>query len=114
MLNRILKKLKFVKEMEIKISQLEAVNHTLMLQKSAAIVEKINILAELNKQEYKLQNLECALIDMIEKPHMVFAHPGSDNRYVLIDKKEMKANEEREIKFSLTFPENKVKVEVRE
>ena len=51
---------------------------------------------------------------MIEKPHMVFAHPGSDNRYVLIDKKEMKANEEREIKFSLTFPENKVKVEVRE
>lgn len=29
MLNRILKKLKFVKEMEIKISQLEAVNHTL-------------------------------------------------------------------------------------
>ncbi len=114
MLNRILKKLKFVKEMEIKISQLEAVNHTLMLQKSAAIVEKNNILAELNKQEYKLKNLECALIDMIEKPHMVFAHPGSDNRYVLIDKKEMKANEEREIKFSLTFPENKVKVEVRE
>ena len=114
MLNRILKKLKFVKEMEIKISQLEAVNHTLMLQKSAAIVEKNNILAELNKQEYKLKNLECALIDMIEKPHIVFAHPGSDNRYVLIDKKEMKANEEREIKFSLTFPENKVKVEVRE
>jgi hypothetical protein len=114
MLNRILKKLKFVKEMEIKISQLEAVNHTLMLQKSDAIVEKNNILAELNKQEYKLKNLECALIDMIEKPHMVFAHPGSDNRYVLIDKKEMKANEEREIKFSLTFPENKVKVEVRE
>ena len=114
MLNRILKKLKFVKEMEIKISQLEAVNHTLMLQKSAAIVEKNNILAELNKQEYKLKNLECALIDMIEKPHMVFAHPGSDNRYVLIDKKEMKSNEEREIKFSLTFPENKVKVEVRE
>lgn len=114
MLNRILKKLKFVKEMEIKISQLEAVNHTLMLQKSAAIVEKNNILAELNKQEYKLKNLECALIDMIEKPHMVFAHLGSDNRYVLIDEKEMKANEEREIKFSLTFPENKVKVEVRE
>lgn len=114
MLNRILKKLKFVKEMEIKISQLEAVNHTLMLQKSAAIVEKNNILAELNKQEYKLKNLECALIDMIEKPHMVFAHPGSDNRYVLIDEKEMKANEEREIKFSLTFSENKVKVEVRE
>ena len=114
MLNRILKKLKFVKEMEIKISQLEAVNHTLMLQKSDAIVEKNNILAELNKQEYKLKNLESALIDMIEKPHMVFAHPGSDNRYVLIDKKEMKANEEREIKFSLTFPENKVKVEVRE
>lgn len=114
MLNRILKKLKFVKEMEIKISQLEAVNHTLMLQKSDAIVEKNNILAELNKQEYKLKNFECALIDMIEKPHMVFAHPGSDNRYVLIDKKEMKANEEREIKFSLTFPENKVKVEVRE
>ena len=85
-----------------------------MLQKSDAIVEKNNILAELNKQEYKLKNLECALIDMIEKPHMVFAHPGSDNRYVLIDKKEMKANEEREIKFSLTFPENKVKVEVRE
>ena len=114
MLNRILKKLKFVKEMEIKISQLEAVNHTLMLQKSDAIVEKNNILAELNKQEYKLKHLECALIDMIEKPHMVFAHPGSDNRYVLIAKKEMKANEEREIKFSLTFPENKVKVEVRE
>lgn len=29
MLNRILKKLKFVKEMEIKISQLEAVNQNL-------------------------------------------------------------------------------------
>lgn len=114
MLNRILKKLKFVKEMEIKISQLEAVNHTLMLQKSAAIVEKNNTLAELNKQEYKLRNLECAMVDMIENPHMIFANAGSGNRYVLIDKNKMKANEEKEIKFSLMFPENKVKVEVRE
>lgn len=57
MLNRILKKLKFVKEMEIKISQLEAVNHTLMLQKSTAVIEKNNTLAELNKQEYKLKQV---------------------------------------------------------
>ena len=114
MLNRILKKLKFVKEMEIKISQLEAVNHTLMLQKSAAIVEKNNIRVELNKQEYKLKNLECAMVDMIENPHMIFSSVGGGNRYVLIDKKVMKANKEREVKFSLMFPENKVKVEVRE
>ena len=113
MLNRILKKLKFVKEMVIKISQLEAVNHTLMLQKSAAIVEKNNIRAELNKQEYKLKNLECAMVDMIENPHMIFSSVGGGNRYVLIDKKAMKANKEREVKFSLMFPENKVKVEVR-
>lgn len=100
--------------MEIKISQLEAVNHTLMLQKSAAIVEKNNIRAELNKQEYKLKNLECAMVDMIENPHMIFSSVGGGNRYVLIDKKAMKANKEREVKFSLMFPENKVKVEVRE
>ena len=92
---------------ERKVKELENI-------KNNTIVERNNILAEKNRQEYKLKNLECALIDMIENPHMVFAHPGSDNRYVLIDKKEMKANEEREIKFSLMFPENKVKVEVRE
>lgn len=116
MLNKILKKFKFVKELEIKISQLEAVNHTLMIQKSEAVVEKNNIQAELNKQEYKLKNLECALIDMIENYHMIFVDVGrgSENKYVLIDKKKMEANEGREVRFSLTFPENKVKVEVRE
>lgn len=114
LLIKIVKKVGYVKDLETRVEQLKAVETRLREEKGDAVVEKNNILAELNKQEYKLKNLECALIDMIEKPHMVFAHPESDNRYVLIDKKEMKANEEREIKFSLTFPENKVKVEVRE
>lgn len=114
LLVKVMKKFSYVQNLENKIEQLKALETRLRDEKGCAVCEKNNMLAELNKQDYKLKNLECALIDMIENPHMIFSSVGGGNRYVLIDKKVMKANKEREVKFSLMFPENKVKVEVRE
>lgn len=74
LLIKIVKKVGYVKDLETRVEQLKAVETRLREEKGDAVVEKNNILAELNKQEYKLKNLECALIDMIEKPHMITSY----------------------------------------
>lgn len=105
MLNRILKKFKFVKELEIKISQLEAVNHTLMIQKSEAVVEK-------KRAALKVKYLESAVVDMIENPHVFFV--DANGKFISIAEADLEKNKHKHVTCVHSLPANRIEIRVRE
>lgn len=105
MLNRILDKFTYVKDLKMRIRQLEAIGHTLMTQKSEAVSEKKRALL-------KLKYLESVVIDVIECFPVVFE--DEQGRFISVDAADLAANKNKYVKCVHTFPEDEIIVRVKE
>ena len=65
LLIKIIKKFDYVKNLEINVEQLKAVETRLREEKGDAVREK-------NRLALKVKYMESVVIDLIENPHMIF------------------------------------------
>ncbi len=109
MLNKLLikmvKRFRYVQDLESRIEQLKAVETRLREEKGDAVVEK-------NRAALKLNYLESVVIDLIQQPHMVFA--DAKGEFISIDEADLDANKNKYVKCTHTFPENRIMMRVKE
>lgn len=105
LLIKIIKKFDYVKNLEINVEQLKAVETRLREEKGDAVREK-------NRIALKLKYLESVVIDVIQQPHMVFA--DTQGKFISIDEADLDANKNKYVKCTHTFLENRIMVRVKE
>ncbi len=84
MLSRILDKFTYVKDLKMRIRQLEAMGHTLMTQKSKAVRNEREYKEKYRGIKKNCEWLEAGFISMLEDPHMIYNNLQSDGKRVCI------------------------------
>lgn len=104
LLVKILNKFEYVNELENKRIQLEAVVERLQNEKSEAVAEN-------KRQEFRYKQLESAMVNMIEEPHMIFA--DAQGKYVCIDPNVIEKNKNKYVTCVHSFPVNSIILRVK-
>lgn len=102
MLNRILDKFTYVKDLKMRIRQLEAMGHTLMIQKSEAVRNEREYKEKYRGIKKNCERLEAGFISMLEDSHMIYNNLQLDGKSVCIAFNRLKAlRKTKEIKCSV-------------
>lgn len=84
MLSKILDRFTYVKDLKIRIRQLEAASHTLMIQKGEAVRGEREYKEKYGSLKKKFDWLEGGMISMLEEPHMIYNNLQSDGKKVCV------------------------------
>ena len=88
LLIKIIKKFAYVKNLEINVEQLKAVETRLREEKGDAVREK-------NRLALKVKYMESVVIDLIENPHMIFT--DEQGKFISIDEAALRENENKHV-----------------
>lgn len=84
MLSKILDRFTYVKDLKIRIRQLEATSHTLMMQKGEAVRGEREYKEKYRSLKKKFDWLEGGMISILEEPHMIYNNLQSDGKKVCV------------------------------
>ena len=98
LLIKIIKKFDYVKNLEINVEQLKAVETRLREEKGDAVREK--------------NRLALKVIDLIENLHMIFT--DEQGKFISIDESALKENENKHVMCVHSFPVNRIVLRVKE
>lgn len=84
MLSKILDRFTYVKDLKVRIRQLEATSHTLMTQKGEAVRNEKECKEKYTALKNEFEEIEAGFISILEEPHMIYNNLQSNGKKVCI------------------------------